>query len=106
VKQSDHFRENAENCAQLAERSEDEPTFKRYKRMEAAWRALAEEQDWLDGEAAPKKVARIMVLAREAIAEPDGALLTPLQRIRRLSKKARPAKKTQSAGRVKRYQSI
>ena len=50
MKQSDHFRENAENCAQLAERSKDEPTFKRFKRMEAAWRALAEEQDWLDGE--------------------------------------------------------
>jgi hypothetical protein len=29
MKQSDHFRENAENCAQLAERSEDEPAFKR-----------------------------------------------------------------------------
>ena len=54
MKKSDHFRESAENCAQLAERSEDEPTFKRYKRVEAAWRALAEEQDWLDGEAAPK----------------------------------------------------
>jgi hypothetical protein len=25
----------------------------RYKRMEAAWRALAKEQDWLDGEVAP-----------------------------------------------------
>src|SRR6202022_2183277 len=50
MKQSDHFRENAENCAQLAERSTDGPTYKRYKRMEASWRALAEEQDWLDGE--------------------------------------------------------
>jgi hypothetical protein len=39
MKQSDDFRENAENCAQLAERSKDEPTFKRYKRMEAAWMA-------------------------------------------------------------------
>jgi hypothetical protein len=27
------------------------PTRSRYKRMEAAWRALAEEQDWLDREA-------------------------------------------------------
>jgi hypothetical protein len=50
LKQSDHFRENAENCAQLAERASDEPTYLRYKRMEAAWRALAAEQDWLDGE--------------------------------------------------------
>ena len=50
MKHSQHFLENAENCAQLAERATDEPTHKRYKRMEAAWRALAEEQDWLDGE--------------------------------------------------------
>ena len=50
MKQSQHFLENAENCAQLAERAPDEPTRNRYKRMEAAWRALAVEQDWLDGE--------------------------------------------------------
>jgi ATP/maltotriose-dependent transcriptional regulator MalT len=57
VKQSQHFLENAENCAQLAERATDEPTHKRYKRMEAAWRALAEEQDWLDGEVSPIRIA-------------------------------------------------
>jgi hypothetical protein len=50
MKQSQHFLENAENCAQLAERAPDEPTRNRYKRMEDAWRALAVEQDWLDGE--------------------------------------------------------
>ena len=50
MKQSQHFLENAENCAQLAERASDEPTRNRYKRTEAAWRALAAEQDWLDGE--------------------------------------------------------
>jgi hypothetical protein len=49
MKQSEHFLENAENCAQLAERSNDEPAHNRYKRMEAAWRALAEGQDWPDG---------------------------------------------------------
>ena len=53
MKQSQHYLENAENCAQLAERASDEPTHKRYKRMEAAWRALAQEQDWLDGEVSP-----------------------------------------------------
>jgi hypothetical protein len=59
MKQS-HYLENAENCAQLAERAEraeDEPTHRRYKRMEEAWRALAEEQDWLDGEIPPAKIA-------------------------------------------------
>jgi hypothetical protein len=55
MKPSKIFRENAENCAQLAEAeaSEDGPAYKRYRRMEAAWRALAEEQEWLDGEVSP-----------------------------------------------------
>ncbi len=53
MKQSEHFLENAANCAQLAERAADEPTYNRYKRMEDAWRALAREQDWLDGETSP-----------------------------------------------------
>jgi hypothetical protein len=55
MKQSQHFMENAENCAQLAELAPDEPTYKRFKRMEVAWRALAEEQDWLDGEVTPAR---------------------------------------------------
>ena len=55
MKQSQHFLENAENCAQLAARATDEPMRKRYERMEAAWRALAAEQDWLDGETAPDR---------------------------------------------------
>jgi hypothetical protein len=53
MKQSDIFRENAENCAHLAENAGNEPNYHRYKRMEAAWRALADEQDWLDGEVSP-----------------------------------------------------
>lgn len=50
MKQSQDFLENAENCARMAERASDEPSHKRYMRMEAAWRALATEQDWLDGQ--------------------------------------------------------
>jgi hypothetical protein len=57
MKQSKHFLENADNCAQLAERAPDEPTHNRYKRMEAAWRALAVEQDWLDGQVPPVRIA-------------------------------------------------
>ena len=57
MKQSEIFRENAENCAHLAESASSEPIFNRYKRMEAAWRALANEQDWLDGEVAPARIA-------------------------------------------------
>jgi hypothetical protein len=55
MKQSDIFRENAENCMRLAEAAPDDPGFKRYTRMAEAWRALADEQDWLDGE--PKQNA-------------------------------------------------
>lgn len=51
VKDSDTFRENAENCLQLAESTKDETKAKRYRRMAEAWLALADEQDWLDGEA-------------------------------------------------------
>jgi hypothetical protein len=55
MKQSEIFRENAENCAHLAESAANEPAWHRYKRMEAAWRALADEQDWLDGEVSPAR---------------------------------------------------
>jgi hypothetical protein len=57
MKQSDVFRENAENCAQLAEAATSEPAFQRYRRMEASWRALADEQDWLDGEISPERMS-------------------------------------------------
>jgi hypothetical protein len=53
MKQSEIFRENAENCLQLAERSREAPAFRRYSRMAQAWTSLAEEQDWLDGEISP-----------------------------------------------------
>lgn len=53
MKQSDMFRENAENCLHLAERAEAEPMFRRYTRMAEGWTALAAEQDWLDGEIPP-----------------------------------------------------
>ena len=57
MKQSEIFRENAENCAHLAEGANSEPAFLRFKRMEAAWRALADEQDWLDGEVSPASIS-------------------------------------------------
>jgi hypothetical protein len=53
TKQSDIYRQNAENCTQMAEVAEGKPAYNRFKRMEAAWLALAEEQDWLDGEQSP-----------------------------------------------------
>ena len=56
MKQPNQFRENAENCAELALKASDEPSRARYKRMEAAWLALAQEQDWLDGEIDPERI--------------------------------------------------
>jgi hypothetical protein len=55
--QSEDYLLNAENCAQLALDARDEPMRKRYQRMEAAWRALAKEQDWLNGEVVPSSRA-------------------------------------------------
>lgn len=51
---SDDYRENARNCAERATDAKSEPARNRYKRIEAAWLALAEEQDWLDGNVAPQ----------------------------------------------------
>ncbi|WP_081493725.1 hypothetical protein [Bradyrhizobium yuanmingense] len=56
MKQSDVFRDNADNCLQLAERADGQPAHKRYSRMADAWTALADEQDWLDGEISPVPV--------------------------------------------------
>ena len=57
MKQSQQSLNNAENCAELAERAKDEPSYKRFKLMEAGWLALAKEQDWLDGVTSPTKIA-------------------------------------------------
>jgi hypothetical protein len=49
MKQSEIYRQNAENRAYLAEGALNEPTRQRYKLMEAAWSGVADEQDWIDG---------------------------------------------------------
>jgi hypothetical protein len=45
---ADTFRDNAADCAFLAERAEDEDTKHTLMRMAAAWRTLANQQDILD----------------------------------------------------------
>jgi hypothetical protein len=55
TKESQQFLNNAENCAELAERARDEPAYRRFKLMEAGWLALAREQDWLDGNLPPHR---------------------------------------------------
>jgi hypothetical protein len=49
-KQSDVYRQNADNCLELAEAAATDPARQRFMRMEVSWRALATEQDWLDGQ--------------------------------------------------------
>ncbi len=69
MKPSEIYKENAEELALLAEEepSNDSPAYKRYRRMEEAWRSLAEEQDWLDGEVPPVDLGRKSRLARAAL---------------------------------------
>jgi hypothetical protein len=70
MRQSDIFRQNAINCVHLAERAETDPAFLRYQRMARAWRALADEQDWLDGAVSPVSLAEY----RSAQAGSSGSL--------------------------------
>jgi hypothetical protein len=58
MKQSQHLLDNAVTCSKLAKRTTDKQTKTRFKRMEEAWRALAREQDWLDGEITPIEAPR------------------------------------------------
>lgn len=59
MKQSQHLLDNAVTCSKLAKRTTDKQTKAHFKRMEDAWRALAREQKWLDGEIAPVEVSRL-----------------------------------------------
>jgi hypothetical protein len=45
---ADTFRDNAADCAFLADRAEDEETKLIFMRMEAAWRTMANLQEALD----------------------------------------------------------
>ncbi len=59
MKQSQHLLDNAVICSKLAKRTTDKQTKTYFKRLEDSWRALAREQDWLDGEIAPVEVSRL-----------------------------------------------
>ena len=65
AKTSDKFRQNAQNCLQLAEEANNAQAEVRYKRMARAWSDLAIEQDWLDGY--PTQSHRAGELAGDAI---------------------------------------
>ncbi|WP_245332525.1 hypothetical protein [Bradyrhizobium erythrophlei] len=55
----DIFRDNAEDCAFLARRCEDDDTKLTFLRMEAAWRTLADQQERLDRKQWPAKKQRL-----------------------------------------------
>lgn len=57
MKKSASFRKNAANCLHLAEAAESDADYNRYRRMAMAWAALAEDQDWLDGEKPPEDIS-------------------------------------------------
>ncbi|MGY3614237.1 hypothetical protein [Bradyrhizobium sp. USDA 10063] len=59
MKQSQHLLDNAVTCSKLAKRTTDKQAKAHFKRMEDAWRALAREQKWLDGEITPVEVSRL-----------------------------------------------
>jgi hypothetical protein len=59
MKQSQHLLDNAVTCSKLAKRTTDKQAKIHFKRMEDAWRALAREQDWLDGEITPIELSRL-----------------------------------------------
>jgi hypothetical protein len=54
----EQLRNNAKNCAVLADEAKNEADRKRYQRIEQAWLTLAETQDWLDGKT-PHSVAKV-----------------------------------------------
>ena len=49
----DELLKNADNCADLRERTVEEPMKRRYARIERAWRDLAAVQAWLEGQSPP-----------------------------------------------------
>jgi hypothetical protein len=48
MKKSEQYRQYAEDCLRLASTALDDPQQGRYRRMADAWRALAEEEEWLE----------------------------------------------------------
>jgi hypothetical protein len=48
MKKSEQYREYAEDSLRLASTALDDPQRDRYRRMAEAWRALAEEEEWLE----------------------------------------------------------
>lgn len=52
---ADQFRQNAQDCALLAERAFDDADRTRILTMRKAWLALADNEDWLAGARRPQQ---------------------------------------------------
>lgn len=50
MQKSDDLRKNAENCAEKAATAATSLARARFKRMEKAWKNLADNQAWLEGD--------------------------------------------------------
>ena len=50
MQKSDELRKNAENCAEKAKTASTLQATARFKRMEKAWKNLADNQAWLEGD--------------------------------------------------------
>jgi hypothetical protein len=48
MRKSEQYRQYAEDSLRLASTAIDDPQQSRYRRMADAWRALAEEEEWLE----------------------------------------------------------
>jgi hypothetical protein len=46
---AEQMRQSAESCLTLADTAANEPARRRFLRMAEAWKALADNKDWLDG---------------------------------------------------------
>ena len=84
MKQSEIFRDNADNCLQLAERAEAQPAHNRFLRMANAWTALG-------------RTSRIGSMARSRPFQPAAskagcvtAVVFVNLRVRLLTERARP----------------
>jgi hypothetical protein len=50
MQKSQDLRKNAENCAEKSEKAATLQDQARFKRMEKAWKNLADNQAWLEGD--------------------------------------------------------
>ena len=61
MKTAEELSSHAENCAELAQAAKSPPNNKRFERMAAGWKTVADNQAWLDGEDSSAKPGSVSV---------------------------------------------